>query len=310
MNALNWQNEISRVAGGIRKRVLQHSIQNNGGYLSQACSSAEIFASLYVKVMNLEKLSHPFMPSPFQGVPSSKNSTYKTGAIFNGSINGDYDRFFLSPAQYALVLYATLIEVDRMQEDGLKEFNQDGSSVEMIGAEHSPGMESMTGSLGQGISQAAGAAKAYKLKRNKGRIFVFMSDGEFQIGQTWEAVQAMSFHKLDNMFIYIDINGHQCDGKMDTVMNIEPLEKRLESFGARVFRVNGHNPEILCSLGNLPPEGKPTFILADTSPYNGIAILKKRFPKFHYLRFTSEEEKLHYQLALHELEKNMGLCKS
>jgi transketolase len=301
MSHLEWENEIIRVSKGIRRRVLEHTIKNNGGYLSQACSSAEIFASLYVKAMHLEKLKSPLTPEKFQGVPSSKNLNYKTGAIFNGKINSEYDRFFLSPAQYALVLYATLIEVGRMQEDGLKEFNKDGSSVEMIGAEHSPGMESMTGSLGQGISQAAGVAMARKIKGDTGKVFVLMSDGEFQIGQTWEAVQAMSFHKLDNVYVYIDINGFQCDGEMKTVMNIEPLEKRLESFGARVFRVNGHNPEILCSLGNLPPEGKPTFILADTIPYKDIEVLKSRYPKFHYLRFTSEEEKLHYQLALHDL---------
>ena len=76
----------------------------------------------------------------------------------------------------------------------------------MIGAEHSPGMETMTGSLGQGISQAAGIAMARKRKNEKGRVFIFMSDGEFQIGQTWEALQALSFHMLDNVMAIVNRN--------------------------------------------------------------------------------------------------------
>ena len=205
-DAASWQDEVKLVAAGIRRRVLEHTIRNNGGYLSQACSSAEILATLYVKVMDLGKIRAPLVPKPFPGVPGPDNTDYFTGASFNGP-GPDKDRFFLSPAQYALVLYAVLIETGRMAEEGLAQFNKDGSVVEMIGAEHSPGMETMTGSLGQGISQAAGIAMARRRKGEKGRVFIFMSDGEFQIGQTWEAVQAMAFHRLDNMVLFVDVNG-------------------------------------------------------------------------------------------------------
>jgi transketolase len=288
-----WQDEVKRVAAGIRRRVLEHTIKNKGGYLSQACSSAEILATLYVKVMNLGKIDVPLVPQPFPGVPGPDNPHYFTGASFNGP-GREHDRFFLSPAQYALVLYATLIETGRMAEEGLLQFNKDGSSVEMIGAEHSPGMETMTGSLGQGISQAAGIAMARKRKDEKGRVFIFMSDGEFQIGQTWEALQAMSFHMLDNVIIYVDVNGFQCDGKMCNVMDIEPLDKRLEAFGARVFRVNGHDIKRLAEFGSLSPDGRPVVVLADTDACRGIDVLKSRAPKMHYVRFTSEEEKSRY----------------
>jgi transketolase len=101
-----WQDEVRRIAAGIRRRVLEHTIRNNGGYLSQACSSAEILATLYVKVMNLGKIHTPIVPKPFPGVPGPNNPDYFTGASFNGP-GKHYDRFFLSPAQYALVLYAT-----------------------------------------------------------------------------------------------------------------------------------------------------------------------------------------------------------
>jgi len=297
-----WQDDVRRVAAGIRRRVLEHTIRNNGGYLSQACSSAEILATLYVKVMNLGKIDVPLVPKPFPGVPGPNNPDYFTGAAFNGP-GEDRDRFFLSPAQYALVLYATLIETGRMAEEGLLQFNKDGSSVEMIGAEHSPGMETMTGSLGQGISQAAGIAMARKRKGEKGRVFVFMSDGEFQIGQTWEALQAMSFHMLDNVIIYVDVNGFQCDGKMCNVMDIEPLDKRLESFGARVFRMNGHDIKRLAEAGEVTPDGRPIVVLCDTDAARGLDVLKTRVPKMHYVRFTSAEEKERYVSAFQEQAK-------
>ncbi len=298
--SMAWQDEVIRVAAGIRKRVLEHTIKNNGGYLSQACSSAEILATLYVKVMDLGTIKTPLVPQPFPGVPGPNNPHYFTGAAFNGP-GPHHDRFFLSPAQYALVLYAALIETGRMAEEGLLSFNKDGSSVEMIGAEHSPGMETMTGSLGQGISQAAGIAMARKRKKEKGRVFIFMSDGEFQIGQTWEALQSLSFHMLDNVVIYVDVNGFQCDGKMCAVMDIEPLDKRIESFGARVFRLNGHDIKRLADVGSLTPDGRPVVVLCDTDAARGIEALKSRAPKMHYVRFTSEEEKGRYVSAYEEL---------
>ena len=158
--ALDWQDEAGRVARGIRRRVLEHILRNNGGYMSQACSSAETLAALYVRIMNLGPSQAPMVPAPFPGVPGAGNNSYFTGAAYNGARRADLDRFFLSPAHYALVLYAALIETGRMAEEGLAQFNQDGASVEMIGAEHSPGMEVMTGSLGQGLSQALGVAGA------------------------------------------------------------------------------------------------------------------------------------------------------
>jgi len=298
--AVAWQDEVKRVAAGIRRRVLEHTIRNNGGYLSQACSSAEILATLYVKVMDLGKIKTPLVPKPFPGVPGPDNPDYFTGAAFNGP-GENHDRFFLSPAQYALVLYTVLIETGRMAEEGLDQFNKDGSVVEMIGAEHSPGMETMTGSLGQGISQAAGIAMARKRKNEKGRVFIFMSDGEFQIGQTWEALQALSFHMLDNVVIYVDVNGFQCDRKMCNVMDVEPLDKRLEAFGARVFRVNGHDIRKLADAGSVTPDGRPVVVLCDTDAARGIDVLKARAPKMHYVRFTSAEEKSWYAEALKQL---------
>jgi transketolase len=296
-----WQNEVRRVARGIRRRVLQHTISANGGYVSQACSAAEILATLYVKAMHLGPVAAPIVPPPFTGVPGPANPNYTTGAAFNGPKSPEYDRFILSPSQYALVLYAALVEVGRMAPEGMAQFNRDGSTVEMIGAEHSPGMEVMSGSLGQGLSQAAGIAMARKLKGELGRVWVFMSDGEFQSGQNWEAMQAMAHHKINNIVIVVDVNGQQCDGEVCSVMTIEPFDKRLEAFGAEVHRVDGHNTEALAGLATIRPSDRPLVILAATDPCRGLPLLETRAPKLHYLRFTSEEEKRQYAAALREM---------
>lgn len=295
-----WKDDIIRAAHGIRRRVLEHTVKNNGGYLSQACSSAEILAALYMKILNLGPVQYPMVPPRFPGVPGPGNSGYRTGADFHGVKSPDHDRFYLSPSQYSLVLYAALIEAGRMDDSGLAEFNRDGGVVEMIGAEHSPGMEIMTGSLGQGISQAAGIAMGRKRKGETGRTVIFMSDGEFQIGQTWEALQAMAYHHLDNILIFVDINGYQCDGKMDSVMNIEPLDGRLDAFGIRVFRVDGHDIGRLVECASSPSDGRPTAVLCDTDPCRGMEFLRGRGPKYHYVRFSSQDERSLYEKALCE----------
>lgn len=293
--------QILRVANGIRRRVLEHTIAQNGGYMGQACSSAETLASLYLDIMNLPKLSSPLMPKAFPGVPSKENQNYFTGAEFNGGHLPDHDRFYLSPAQYALVLYAALIEVNRMDENGLKEFNQDGSSVEMIGAEHSPGMEVTSGSLGQGLSQAIGSAWARKRKGEKGMNYVFMSDGEFQIGMTWEALQTMCHYGLDNVVVYVDVNGHQCDGATNETMCLQDLQKKVEAFGHIAVTIDGHDIDALLKTKTIEHPGKALFVFCQTSPFQGLPEFAKNAPKFHYLRFKDAAEKNVYVEALNRL---------
>jgi len=284
-------NQIRSAANGVRRRVLDHVIKNNGGYLSQACSSAEILSSLYLGIMNIGPSQAPMVPLPFTDVPGRHNPDYQTGAVYNGLKKPHLDRFIFSPSHYALVLYATLVEIGRMAPEGLLQFNQDGSTVEMIGAEHSPGVETTTGSLGQALSQAGGIALARKIKKESGRVFVFMTDGELQEGQTWEAFSALAFHKLDNVIIYFDMNRQQCDGAMDTVMEMGSVYDRLSAFGASVHEVDGHDPEALRTPLEGNHTGKPLVILANTDTCRGIDALRRRAPKLHYVRFAGEGDK-------------------
>jgi transketolase len=294
--------EIERIAKGIRERVLAHSLANNGGYMSQACSSAELLASLYGGVLNFSKVGEPIAPPSFIGVPEIGVHTYKTGAQFHGVPGPDFDRLISSPAHYALVIYAALIETGRLREDGLDHFNRDGSTVEMIGAEHSPGFETTTGSLAQALSQAAGIALARKIRKERGRTWVFMSDGEFQEGQTYEALQAAKFHGLNNLRVIVDVNMNQCDGPMDTVMSIEPLADRIKAFGWNVTVLDGHDiPGILAASAE--ETENPHMILCYTDPVRGLPILAERAPVLHYLRFTGAEERARYEKAYQEMVK-------
>jgi transketolase len=285
-----WQDDVRKVALGIRRRVFEHTIKNKGGYLSQACSSADFLATLYVKVLNLGPSIAPRVPLPFAGPPGANNPNSFTGAGYHGEKRSDLDRFFISPSQYALVIYATLIETGRMDPKGLDMFNQDGSSVEMIGAEHSPGMEVTTGSLGQGLSQAVGVALARAIRKETGRVWVFMSDGELQEGQTWEAFEVMHHYTLNNMAIIFDMNGQQCDGVVESVMTAGSTADKLRAFGAHVVEVNGHDLEALAEAGEIRPDKGPLVILARTNPCQGMDYLEKRRPRLHYVRFKSEEE--------------------
>jgi len=296
-----WLDEATRAAAGIRRRVLEHVIKNNGGYLSQACSSAEILAALYTRVMRLGPSIEPLMPRPFDGVPGPGNPSYRTGAGYNGPRTADLDRFVFSPVHYALVLYSALIETGRLAPEALDQFNRDGSSVEMIGAEHSPGHEVTAGSLGQALSQAGGIALARKLKKDTGRVWVFISDGELQEGQTYEAFQAFSYWRLDNLGVAIDANGQQCDGPVDSVMTIEPLAERLRSFGADVHEVDGHDLDALAQAAETRPSGKPLVVVCRTDPCRGLPILRKRAPKLHYVRFKDDVERKAYEEALWRL---------
>ncbi len=293
---------VRLVADAVRRRVLDYTLKNNGGYLSQACSSAELLATLYLRVMRLGESTAPLVPQPFAGVPAPDNPNAFTGADYNGPRAPDLDRFIFSPVHYALVLYSLLIELGRLGPNGLDAFNQDGSTVELIGAEHSPGHEVTAGSLGQALSQAGGIALARKLRGETGRVWVFMSDGEFQEGQTWEALAALAHHRIGNLGIVVDTNAQQCDGAMADVMTIEPLAERIRAFGAEVREVDGHDSDALAAAADLLPAGgggeRPLVVIARTDPCRGIDLMRTRAPKLHYVRFASEEEFATYERLL------------
>lgn len=290
---------MAEIAAGIRRRVLEHSVKNNGGYMSQACSAAELLAACYGGAVRLGNVQAPYEPPAFTAVPRP-GAEPQSGGVVHGPAAPDADRFIVSPAHYALVVYAALIETGRLAEHALDQFNADGSTIEMIGAEHSPGFETTTGSLSQALSQAGGIALARKLKGDIGRTWVFLSDGEFQEGQTWEALAALAFHDVTGVRVIVDVNQAQCDGPMDQVMTIEPLADRARAFGASVDVVDGHDLSALVTAMDRDSD-RPHVVLAYTDPTRGLPLLEERRPVLHYLRFTNEDERAKYADAYAEM---------
>lgn len=288
MQRKNWIDETRKTAQGIRKRVLGLTIEQGGCYLSQALSSADILATLYTQVMNLGESQGDKVPALLEKTPVHSPMSV-TGGVYHGEKDKETDRFLISPAHYAVAIYAALVETGRLDAAGLHNFNRDGSKVAMIGEEASPGFELTTGSFGQCISQAAGIATARKLKGDTGKVFVFLSDGELQEGQTWEAIQAMVFHKIDNVIVYIDVNGQQVDGYTRDVMNVEPLHARFEAFGATVVCVDGHDIKTLYEAVLKGEAGKPLVVLCYTDSCKGLPLLERRKPKLHYVRIPEQE---------------------
>lgn len=286
-----WAATARSVADRVRRRVLGLTIERNGCYLSQTLSSADLLATLYTRVMRLGPSQGTPIPPPFRGVPGRAGARFGEGAAYNGPQGDGYDRLLISPAHYAVAIYATLVETGRMAPEGLDQFNVDGSTVEMIGAEHSPGFELTTGSFGQALSQAGGIAMARRLRQEDGRVFVFISDGELEEGQTWEALQALAFYKLDNVVACVDVNGMQYDGATKDVMNIEPIAARVQAFGGVAVAVDGHDVQAIeRAIAQTPHEGKPLVVLSYSDSTRGVPLLQPRKPHLHFVRFKDEAE--------------------
>jgi transketolase len=248
-----WLDAISQLAHGIRRRTLEATIAKNGGYLCQACSSAEILAVLHRGVLR----------------------------------DGD-DLFVLSPAHYSLPLYAALAEMGKLDPAVLATYGTDGSSLEMIGSEEAPGMVVTGGSLGQALSQAIGMALARRLRSRPGRVFVFVSDGELEEGQTWEALMSAAHYGLHELIVIVDANDSQVDGSPAGIMSVEPIVGRLEAFGFECQEIDGHDPIALRTAFEEPHPAKPSAVVCRTRVWEGIPSLEGRANQ-HYVRFRPGE---------------------
>lgn len=286
-SAESWEGEARRVARRVRRHGVDIADRHNGGYLGQVCSSAEILATLYVRLLDL-------------GAPVATALTLDGGAdgatfpIWGGSYNGRpdpaKDRFILSPAHYATALYATLAETGRLEPRALEAYGEDGSVLEMIGAEYSPGFETTTGSLAQGLSVALGQAIVRRHRGDQGRIWVLLSDGELQEGQTWEALQTAPCFGLRNLTVLLDANGYQVDGPIERAIAIDPLVPKIAAFGWSVAEVDGHDVAAIAAAAESREQDRPRFVICRTDPWHGIpSLLARRPDRLHFIRFRPGE---------------------
>jgi transketolase len=210
----------------------------------------------------------------------------------------DRDRFMLSKGHAAPIFYATLAERGYFSDEVLATYGEINSLLQGHPDIHTPGVDMPSGSLGQGLSVAAGMALGAKLKGKDLRIFALLGDGEIQEGQVWEAAMAAVKFKLDNLVAFIDYNKLQIEGQINEVMPIEPLADKWRVFNWHVLEVDGHNVgEILkaCDTAN-KVKGRPTIIIAHTVKGKGVCFMEGK-PAWHSRVLTDAER----ELALAEL---------
>lgn len=181
------------------------------------------------------------------------------------------DIFILSNGHISPVFYSTLARSGYFQIEELKTFRRINSRLQghPATAEHLPGVRIATGSLGQGISVAVGAALAKKQNNDSSIVYALMGDGEIQEGQCWEAFMFARHNKVDNLIMTIDFNGQQIDGSTKSVMGIgEDIEAKLKAFGWHVLHMNGHDfGSILSTMQeakSLCGKGTPVFVMMKT----------------------------------------------
>lgn len=283
--------QTQEIAKEIRKLSAKWVLRSNGGYLAQSCGSAEVLATLLNEILNLGKSTGPSMPSEFIGVPKPGNP----GTRGESWLGSGPDLLVISPAHYATAMYTALVAMGRLDEEALTECSKDGQLLEMIGAEHSPGMVVSSGSLATALSICVGRAIARKHLEKPGFIWVFLSDGELQEGSTWEALQLARAMNLSNLKIVIDNNGMQVDGQMINVMPIGSIEQKLRSFGCEVYDIQGNNlEEVKLACHSALQDGSLSVILARTQPWRGFSFLHNRWTnnKLHFIRLTDDEKEI------------------
>jgi transketolase len=227
---------LRRLATRIRLNATRMVAIQRLGYLCQAMSSAEIFAVLYGSVMR-----------------------------------PGYDRFILSPGHYTICVYAAAAETGRIDAAKLATYGKDGSELEAIGTERTPVVDLVNGSLGQGLSGAVGFALAARFANEDRHTFAFLSDGELEEGQVWEAAMFAGHHRLDGLTVVIDANNSQVDGPVTSVSTLEPLADKWRAFGWRVIELDGHDLNALVAAFKSRSDGaKPLVIVARTIITGGL----------------------------------------
>lgn len=215
--------------------------------------------------------------------------------------SAERDRLILSKGWAASALYAVLAERGFFNPKELDSYCMDGSkfigTTTMNGI---PGIEATTGSVGHGLPVGAGMALAGKKKKKNYRVFVVLSDGEFDEGATWEAMLFSSHNKLDNLIAVADYNGWQSFGSVKDVLNLEPLISKLNAFGWEAIEADGNNfASLEKAFARIPlKNGKPTMIVAHTIKGRGVSFMENK-NEWHY-KYPNEQE---YKKALKELSE-------
>ena len=266
-------NQLKLLAAKARRGAIVGTFNAKSGHPGGSLSAADIFTYLYFKEMNVDPAN-----------PSWE----------------DRDRFVLSKGHCCPSLYAILALKGFFDMSELEKLRHVGAMLQghpdMKGT---PGIDMSTGSLGQGISAACGMALCAKIDKKDFRVYTVLGDGECEEGQVWEAAMFASHKGLDNLVVFVDVNGLQIDGTTAQVGGVEPIDKKFESCGFNVLTIDGHNfDEIEAALNNArETKGMPTAIIAKTVKGKGVSFMENEV-SWHG-RATNAEE---YEIAIKELD--------
>jgi transketolase len=265
--------ELKERARNLRRHVIQMIAAAGSGHPGGSLSAADIITALYFKVLRHDPLN-PQWP--------------------------DRDRFILSKGHAAPILYAALAESGYFPVEELLTLRKLDSRLQgHTDRNLTPGVEMSAGALGQGLSFSVGVALAAKLDGRYFRVYVLLSDGECDEGQTWEAALSAAHFRLDNLVAIVDRNRLQLSGWTREIMNLEPFAQKWQAFGWHTIEIDGHDfDQILAALQECQnTKAKPAVIIACTTKGKGVSFMENNVA-FHGKAPTPEEA----EEALKELE--------
>ena len=274
-------NKLKDIGSQIRRDIVRmvHAVQS--GHPGGSLGCTEYFTALYFDIM-------------------------KHDPKFNMNGTGE-DIFFLSNGHISPVFYSTLARSGYFPIEELKTFRKINSRLQghPTTHEHLPGVRVASGSLGQGMSVAIGAALAKKLNNDNNIVYSLHGDGELDEGQNWEAIMFAAHKKVDNLIATIDWNGQQIDGPTKTVMALDSLKAKFEAFNWQVLAMDGNDMDaVIAGLNNAKTfvgKGKPIVILMKTEMGHGVDFMQGSH-EWHGIAPNDEQ----LQKALAQLPETLG----
>lgn len=274
--------QLTAIASQVRRDIVRMVAGANSGHPGGSLGCTDFLTVLYFEIMN-----------------------HRAEAF---SMDGkDEDLFFLSNGHISPVWYSVLSRAGYFPSEELGTFRKINARLQghPSVSKKIPGVRIASGSLGQGLSVAIGAALTKKLNNDPSTIYTLHGDGELQEGQIWEAAMYAAANKVDNIIATIDCNGRQIDGDVDAVLSLGDLRGKWEAFGWEVLEMDGHNiPEIIETLQNakkMSRNGKPIVILMRTEMGKGVDFMMGSH-KWHGVAPNPEQ----LASALGQLEETIG----
>ncbi len=240
--------KLERKAREIRKTIMELFERTRMGHPGGSLSEVEILVVLYYHILRVE----------------AKNPR-----------DGLRDRFVLSKGHGSPTLYAILADRGFFGRQELASFRQFGSLCTSYPDMRTPGIDMVSGSLGNGLSAAVGMALCAKRRKEDWKTYVLLGEGELQEGLVWEAAMAAAYHRLDHLVAIVDSNGLQINGRVNEIMTIDPLPDKWKAFGWAVVEADGHSVKSLLDAFRIAVKMcGPTVIIAHTVKGKGVSFME------------------------------------